>query len=1174
MPNTITDNRTEFLDLPLPAATNDLADDVERLIQTIVALDTAVYGRATHAEVAAAVSALVNSSPAALDTLNELAQALGNDPSFASTVTAAIAAKVPLTDVVSAAAAGKLLRLDANGELPTNAASASKLKAARLVALGGDASGQGVFDGASDLSIMLTIPQASTSAAGKVELATNAETNAGTDAARALTPAGLASLRGVAGGLATLTTPGGVVPDSQLLSTGVTPGTYFAVTLDAKGRGTAGRALLAADIPLLTVSKLSDFDTAVRAYRLDQMATPTAAVGMGGQRLTGLADPQSSQDAVTLAFAQALIQGLTPKGSVKVATTANITLSGLQTVDGVALVAGDRVLVKDQTTAAQNGIYVVASGAWARATDADTWDKLASAYVLVQKGTNNADTGYLFTVDAGGGTLGTTAITVVQFSGAGQIIAGAGMTKTGNQLDVGQGTGIEVGSNSIALIGQALALHLLASNGFFVRTAADTIAARSLAASGSGLSLSNADGVAGNPTFSLSAALSSVGALTPAADRLPYYTGAAGAALATFSAFGRSLVGSIDAAAGRTTLGAAAASHTHASTADVTGLDTALAAKMGKSGGAFTGSVTLAADPVSDLEPATMRWVESLSGKNSVRAATTGVIGGVTYATQTISARTSYAATVTTVVGNAVLSVSSAWYYVKVGATASGAGIPAGATVTAVTSTTVTLSAAPTAAGSASLTFTNALSALAIDGVTLALGDRVLIKDDASNRNGIYSLTTLGTTSVAWVLTRTTDGDAWDDLVGASVAVEEGTTNAETSWLCTANRGGTLGTTSIPWQLVSSKKLASIGANATSGLLVQKDANTAVARSISVGSTSRLVIVNGDGVAGNPTLDLPLSPVPAGTYDYFEINAYGQIIGAGNMMTPAAGAWFNGYTYVSPDGTMDVGRYLDFHTTDSDVSDYSVRLDASSSGILTNTGTFRVAAGSATTPAYSFSGGNGAGMYLYSTGTVGLSASGSLSVVVNVNSITPGADNSKTCGTASMRWSTVYAGTGTINTSDAREKTPVRLMSPAELAAAKDLAREIGTYQFLTAVAEKGADKARRHVGMTVQRVIEIMEGHGLDPMRYGFVCFDAWAEEVIEHAAEYEQVFVPQYMDDFGNLLEARYVQGPVIADAWTETRPAGDRFSFRMDELMAFIARGLDARLSALEDSMAALG
>jgi hypothetical protein len=249
------------------------------------------------------------------------------------------------------------------------------------------------------------------------------------------------------------------------------------------------------------------------------------------------------------------VQGLEPKQSVRAASTANIaTLSGPMTLDGVALVAGDRVLVKDQTTAGQNGIYVVAAGAWARSADADTWVEFVSAYVFVESGTVNADMGYLSTVDPGG-ALGTTAVTFVQFTGAGQILAGAGLTKSGNTLDVGAGTGIAVAADTVGLTGQALAVHNLAANGLFARTAAATVAARAIAVSGTGLSVSNGDAVAGNPTLSLTAALASVGGLTPVADRLAYYTGASTAALATLTAFARTLLDDADAATARSTLG-------------------------------------------------------------------------------------------------------------------------------------------------------------------------------------------------------------------------------------------------------------------------------------------------------------------------------------------------------------------------------------------------------------------------------------------------------------------------------------------------------------------------------------------------------------------------------------------------------------------------------------------
>jgi hypothetical protein len=176
-------------------------------------------------------------------------------------------------------------------------------------------------------------------------------------------------------------------------------------------------------------------DISTASVRLDTVGAPTGPVSMNSQKITSLLDPTNPQDGATKNYVDNTAQGLDAKQSVRAASTgANLTLSGTQTVDGVALVANDRVLVKDQTTPANNGIYVVASGAWTRATDMDTWAEVPGAFTFVEQGTVNADTGWVSTADQGG-TLGTTAITWTQFSGAGQITAGAGLTKTGNQID-------------------------------------------------------------------------------------------------------------------------------------------------------------------------------------------------------------------------------------------------------------------------------------------------------------------------------------------------------------------------------------------------------------------------------------------------------------------------------------------------------------------------------------------------------------------------------------------------------------------------------------------------------------------------------------------------------------------------------------------------------------------
>jgi hypothetical protein len=180
--------------------------------------------------------------------------------------------------------------------------------------------------------------------------------------------------------------------------------------------------------------------------------TLSGALAMGTNKITGLGDPTNAQDAATKNYVDSVAQGLDVKASVRAATTANITLSGTQTVDGVALSVGDRVLVKDQSTQADNGIYLVASGSWTRTTDADAWTELPGAFVFVEGGTVNDNSGWVCTV-AAGGTLGSTAITFEQFSGAGQITAGAGMTKTGNTLNVNTASSarIVVGADEIDL---------------------------------------------------------------------------------------------------------------------------------------------------------------------------------------------------------------------------------------------------------------------------------------------------------------------------------------------------------------------------------------------------------------------------------------------------------------------------------------------------------------------------------------------------------------------------------------------------------------------------------------------------------------------------------------------------------------------------------------------------
>jgi len=170
----------------------------------------------------------------------------------------------------------------------------------------------------------------------------------------------------------------------------------------------------------------------------------------------GLIDPSAAQDAATKKYVDDRVNGLSYKTGVRVATTVARTLATDfevgDTIDGIILALNDRVLIKDQTAGAENGVYISnSSGAPTRAQDFDSSSEaVPGASVWVAEGSVNGDSQWTLTTDAPV-TLGTTALVFTQTSGTGQITAGAGLTKTGNVLDVGAGTGISVASDTVGL---------------------------------------------------------------------------------------------------------------------------------------------------------------------------------------------------------------------------------------------------------------------------------------------------------------------------------------------------------------------------------------------------------------------------------------------------------------------------------------------------------------------------------------------------------------------------------------------------------------------------------------------------------------------------------------------------------------------------------------------------
>jgi hypothetical protein len=180
----------------------------------------------------------------------------------------------------------------------------------------------------------------------------------------------------------------------------------------------------------------------------------TGDQSMGSHKLTSVSDGVNPGDAINrsqLDAAVAAIASGSAKNVFRLATTANITLSGTQTIDGVAGSADDRIFVKNQTAQEENGLYLMKSGAWVRTTDGDTWTELVGAIVPIAEGTVNHDTLWLVTADQGG-TLGTTAVTSVQLPGPSDILAGAGLTRTGQTIDVvAADSSLTVGANNVGV---------------------------------------------------------------------------------------------------------------------------------------------------------------------------------------------------------------------------------------------------------------------------------------------------------------------------------------------------------------------------------------------------------------------------------------------------------------------------------------------------------------------------------------------------------------------------------------------------------------------------------------------------------------------------------------------------------------------------------------------------
>ena len=609
-------------------------------------------------------------------------------------------------------------------------------------------------------------------------------------------------------------------------------------------------------------------------------------INANSTKILNLADPVNGGDAANKQYVDSVAEGLNVKAAVIAATTANITLSGAQTIDGIAIVAGDRVLVKNQTAPAENGIYVAAAGAWARSTDMDVWAEFPGAFTFVTTGTDYADTGWVCTSDAGG-TLGTTAVTWSQFSGAGQYTAGEGLDLTGVVFSVnvdevtttitGDAVVVKASAQFVTPdIGAATGTSLSATG---TVTADDTITGGNIATSGTVSSTGTA--TVGN--VATGGTISSTGTAT--AGNL--VTGG------TLSVTGTATVGNVDTAG------------TISATSSITGGSVATGGTVSATG-TITGGNIATGGTVSSTGTATLGNVAT----GGTVSATGTITGGNVETGGTVSATGTITSDVTITGGNIATSgtVSST-------GTATLGNVETGGTVSA----TGTITGGNIATGGTmSSTGTATAGNLATGGTVSATG--TITSDDTITGGNVA---TGGTVSAVGTITSDDTITGGNLATGGTVSATGTITSADT---ITGGNVATGGTVSATGTITSDDTIT--GGNLATGGTVSST-GTATLGNVATGGT-----ISSTGTATLGNVDT------GGT-----VSATGTITG-GNVTT--AGTSSLGNIVISGDDITDVGGgVVTINSAAADV-DFAISGDTTANIFFVDAGTETISIGSAT----------------------------------------------------------------------------------------------------------------------------------------------------------------------------------------------------------------------------------